>query len=73
MLCRYWPQKANPVPQFVIPMVYVPVILKLVHSVGVAGHPGKERTLNAARAKYYWPRMKLDIPYFLGVKTRFFP
>ncbi len=27
----------------------------------IAGHPGRDRTLFMARAKYYWPTLRLDI------------
>ncbi len=27
----------------------------------IAGHPGKERTLTAARKNYYWPTVRVDI------------
>ena len=47
--------------QLVIPESYVPTILHLIHDDAVAGHPGKERTLIAARKKYYWATMKVDI------------
>ena len=65
VLCRYWPNKRHPVTQFVIPEVYVPTVLRMVHDTAVAGHPGKERTLAAARVKYYWPTMRLDIDAYV--------
>ncbi len=61
VLCRYASYKRNPVTQFVIPEPYVPVVLKLTHDEVLAGHPGKERILLAARKKYYWPTMRIDI------------
>ena len=60
-LCRYLPHKREPVSQFVIPESYVPTILHLIHDDAIAGHPGRERTLIAARKKFYWPTMKVDI------------
>ncbi len=47
--------------QVVIPEYYVPAVLQLVHDGVIAGHPGKERTLTAARRSYYWPTMRVDI------------
>ena len=66
VLCRYWPHKTDPVPQFVIPEQFVPTILKLIHDEVVAGHPGKERTLAAARRKYFWPTMRIDIDEYVS-------
>ena len=47
--------------QFVVPDELVSVVLRLEHDTPVAGHPGKDRTLQAMRRKYYWPTMKRDI------------
>ena len=47
--------------QFVITESYVPRILELIHDTVLAGHPGKERTLTAARKSYFWPTMRKDI------------
>ena len=66
VLCRYWPQKKEPVAQFVITESYVPVVLRLVHDEVIAGHPGKERTLSAARKSYYWPTMRVDIDAYVA-------
>ncbi len=46
VFCRYWPQKTDPVAKFVITVTesYLLVVLKLVHDVVTAGHPGKECT-----------------------------
>ncbi len=60
VLCRYWPRKKEPVAQFVVPECYVPAVLNLVHDTVVAGHPGSERTLAAARAVYFRPTMRVD-------------
>ncbi len=35
--------------------------MHLIHDDILAGHPGKERTLIAARKKFFWPTMKIDI------------
>ena len=52
--------------QIVIPEAYVPVILRLVHDDVLAGHPGKERTLNAARRRYYWPTLRVDTEAYVS-------
>ncbi len=52
VLCRYLPHKQEPVSQLVITESHVPTILNLVHDDVLAGHPGRERTLIAARKKY---------------------
>ncbi len=43
------------------PESLVPTVLRMVHDAVIPGHPGKERTLTAARAQYFWPTMRLDI------------
>lgn len=47
--------------QLVIPESLVPTVLQLVHDAPQSGHPGRDKTLAMARAKYYWPKMRLDI------------
>ncbi len=61
VLCRYLPHQQEPVSQLVIPESHVPTILHLIHDDVLAGHPGRERMLIAARKKYYWPTMKVDV------------
>ncbi len=53
VLCRYWAHIKETVAQVVIPEYYVPAVLQLVYDGVIAGHPGKERTLTAARRNYY--------------------
>ncbi len=43
-----------------VPECLVPTVLNFVHDTVVIGHPGKERTLAAARAVYFWPTMRVD-------------
>ncbi len=45
----------------VIPVAFVDVVLHLLHDALSAGHPGLDRTLAAARGKYYWLTMLIDI------------
>ncbi len=40
---------------------YVPTILHLIHDDILAGHPCREHTFIAARKKFFWPTMKIDI------------
>ena len=61
LLCRHWDGKSKSMNQTVIPEKYVPTVLHFVHDAAIAGHPGKERTLMAARRKYFWPTMRVDI------------
>ncbi len=49
------------VTQLVIPSSFVETTLKLLHDAPSAGHPGRDKTLSMARAKYYWPILRLDI------------
>ncbi len=50
-----------PVAQLVIPVAFVDVVLQLLHDAPSSGHPGRDRTLAAARRKYYLPTMRIDI------------
>ncbi len=49
------------VTQDVIMSSLVGIILKLLHDTPQAGHPGHDRALSMACAKYYWPTILLDI------------
>ncbi len=51
----------NDVSQVVVSSVFIEAVLMLVHDVPQAGHPGHDRTSAAARAKFYWPTMRIDI------------
>ncbi len=61
ILCRNWSNKKHQVNQVVIPDSLVPAVLRMFHDAVIAGNPGKEPTLTAARAQYFWPTMRLDI------------
>ncbi len=61
VLCRYWPQKPVPVEQLVIPEKLVSQVLSLIHDFPLAGHQGREKTLAAARRKYYGPTLRVDV------------
>ncbi len=39
----------------------MPAVLRMVHDAVITGHYGKERTLTAARARYFSPTMRLHI------------
>ncbi len=47
--------------KLVIPEKLVSPVLSLIHDFPLAGHPGKEKTLAAARRKYYWPTLRVDV------------
>ncbi len=61
VLCRTVTISKDVVPQLVIPVALVDVTLQLFHDTPCAGHPGRDRTLAAARSKYYWPTMRIDV------------
>lgn len=44
----------------VVPDTFRNVVLKLVHDVPQAGHPGRDKCLAAAHRQYYWPNMRFD-------------
>ncbi len=44
-----------------IPNAFVDVVFQLFHDSTSSGHPDRDRTLAAARGKYYWPTMRIDI------------
>ncbi len=60
-MCRYWLNKKELVVQHVIPECHVPAVVHLVHDSVIAGHPGRERTLTAARESYFWLTMLTDV------------
>ena len=41
-------------------------MLKLIHDTPIAGHPGRDRTLAAARRVYFWPKMRTDIDNYVA-------
>lgn len=49
------------VTQLVIPVTFADFVLQLFHDAPLAGHPGRARTLAAARSKYCWPYMQTAI------------
>ncbi len=61
VLCRMVTVAKTQVTQLVIPSSLVGTVLKLQHDTPQAGHPGRDRTLSMAHAKYYWPTMRLGI------------
>ncbi len=61
VLYRTWTVGKTKVTQLVVPSSLVETTLKLLHDAPSAGHPGLDKTLSMARAKYYWPTMRLDI------------
>ncbi len=59
--CRTLTISKDVVTQLVIPVALVDVVLRLLHDTPSAGHPGRDRTLVAARSKYHWPTMRIDV------------
>ncbi len=53
-----------------MPDYYVPAVLQLLHEGVIAGHPGKERTLTAARRNYYWPTMRVDVDSHVSKRVK---
>ncbi len=66
VLCRMGTVAKTQVTQVVIPSSLVGTVLKLLQDTPEAGHPGRDRTLSMARAKYYWPTMRLNIEKHIG-------
>ncbi len=65
-LCRIVTLGEDTVKQLVIPPTEVKTALKLVHDMPQGGHPGRDRTLSAARRKYYWPTMRVDVEKYVA-------
>ncbi len=61
MLCCRGTIAKTQVTQIVIPSSLVGTVLKLLHDTPEACHPGHDRALSMACAKYYLPTMRLDI------------
>ncbi len=59
VLCRLGTAAKTQVTQLVIPSSLIETILKLLHN-NTPVTP-RDKTLSMARAKYYWPTMRLDI------------
>ncbi len=66
VLCRYWDEKTETVEQFVIPEIFVPFVLKLLHDTPIVGYPGRDRTITVARRLYYRPKMCEDINNYVA-------
>ncbi len=61
ILCRNVTIDNDAVKQLVIPPPLVETVLKLLHDTPQAGHPGRDKTLAAARHKFFWPRLRTDV------------
>ncbi len=61
VLCRTVTIAKDVVTQLVVP----DVVLQLLHDAPWSGHPGRDRTLAAARSKYYWTTMRIDIEKYV--------
>jgi hypothetical protein len=45
----------------VVPRDFVPRVLSLLHDLPLAGHPGRDRTLEKVREKFLWFGMRADV------------
>ncbi len=61
VLCRTVTISKDIVTPLVIPVALVDVVLQLLHDTPLASHLGRDRTLAAARSKYYWPIGRNDV------------
>ena len=41
------------------------MILREMHNVPYAGHPGYEKTIAVVKSQYYWPDMKKEVDDFI--------
>ena len=49
------------VEQLVLPVVCRKTVLKLAHTVPLAGHLGQRKTLRRVLQRFYWPRVCHDV------------
>jgi hypothetical protein len=42
------------------------MILREMHNVPYAGHPGYQKTIVVVKRQYYWPGMKKEVVYFIA-------
>lgn len=61
-------EEGHPQHQLVLPEELRDVVLTSLHD--DMGHTGKERTVDLVRARFYWPRMALDIEKKIRTCTR---
>uniref|UniRef100_A0AAR2M2K3 Gypsy retrotransposon integrase-like protein 1 n=1 Tax=Pygocentrus nattereri TaxID=42514 RepID=A0AAR2M2K3_PYGNA len=54
----------NDVEQLVVPTCMRQNVLKMGHSEPWAGHLGQDKTLNRIAARFFWPRLHLDVVEF---------
>ena len=54
------------IPQLVIPALLVSQVLALVHDSVQASHPGVDRTIKAALARYWWPSLRHDVRSYVS-------
>jgi hypothetical protein len=42
------------------------LVLKEMHDVPYAGHPGYQKMITAVRSQFFWPGMKKDVVYYIS-------
>ena len=64
VLLRKWTPRDQPnqvIEQLVLPKTYRNKVLKLAHSVPIAGHLGAEKTTQRVLRRFYWPSLYRDV------------
>ena len=61
-----WAKKQQPghVEQLLLPKPYREVVCKLAHSVPMAGHLGRDKTISRVTQRFYWPTVFQDVADF---------
>ena len=59
-----WEKKQQPghvVEQLLLPKPYHQVVCKLAHSIPIAGHLGRDKTISRTTHQFYWPTVFRDV------------
>ena len=49
----------------VVPAAYISKVLKFAHDSVLAGHQGKNRTLDKIKRNFFWPKMNRDVNFYI--------
>ena len=52
---------AHSVDQLVLPTQLRPAVLRLAHDIPMAGHLGRQKTMDRIRQRFYWPKVYHDV------------